>query len=646
MTTEQQLPTQHGPYTKFFNAGLTPDPILTVSEWADRHRILAPVSSAEPGFWRTSRTPYLRDIMDDLSVISPVETVVLQKGAQVGGTEAINNFIGYVIDQAPGPMLMVLPRVEDAIKNSKIRIQPLIDSCPRLKEKVKEARAKDSGNTLRQKDFPGGTLVLTGANSPAGLRSMPCRYLGLDEVDGYPGDVGGEGDPIVLAKARTRTFSKRKIVLISTPTIQGRSRIELAYEDSDRRKYFVPCPQCGHMQWLRWPQIKWDKDNPLGAWYECEDCNGKIQNWQKTTMLERGEWRATNLDHKDPKIKGYHLSSLYSPVGWFSWGEAAVDWTKSQASKEMLRGFINTVLGETWADKGEAPDWKRLYERREDYKTNTIPRRVVMLTCGVDIQKDRIECEILGLCRHKITYSIDYRVFMGNTETLNSEPWRALAETLHEVWTTENGLDMPIKLMAVDSGYNTSTVYSWVKQFSPTKVIAIKGFENQNTTVAQPKAVEVTLRGKKLRRGLKLFPVGVNIIKAQVYGWLKQNTPDEGEPEPHGFCYFPMYAEEYFKQLTAEELVVKIIKGYKKFEWVNTYGRNEGLDCRVYAMAAAIFCGLDRYKDKHWTKLEDEFGVTASPNNETKKEGKEKDFKYNEKTQKKSTIKRRKSTFW
>ncbi len=635
-----------GTYTKFFKTGLTPDPILTVSEWADRHRILAQVSSAEPGFWRTSRTPYLREIMDNLSVISPVETVVFMKGAQVGGTEAINNFIGYIIDQAPGPTLMVLPRVEDAIKNSKIRIQPLIDACPRLKEKVKDARAKDSGNTLRQKDFPGGTLVLTGANSPAGLRSMPCRFLGLDEVDGMPGDVGGEGDPIVLAKARTRTFSKRKIVLVSTPTIQGRSRIELAYENSDQRRYFVPCPKCDHMQWLRWAQIKWDTDDELNAWYECEECACKIQNWQKTTMLERGEWRITNPDHKDPKVRGYHLSSLYSPVGWFSWGEAAVDWVRSQVSKEMLRGFMNTVLGETWADKGEAPDWKRLYERRESYTPNEIPDKVVMLTAGVDIQKDRIEVEILGLCRDKISYSIDYRVFMGPTETLNSEPWRALAEVLHETWVRPNDLEMPLKLMAIDSGYHTQIVYSWVKQFSPTKVIAIKGFENQNTAVAQPRAVEVTMRGKKLKRGLKLFPVGVNIIKAQIYGWLKQSAPDEGQPEPHGYCHFPMYAEEYFKQLTAEELVVKIVKGYKKYEWVNTYGRNEGLDCRVYAMAAAIFCGVDRYRAQHWDKLEAEFQVTREKNNETNIEKNQKDFKNNEINHAKSRIRKRKSSIW
>lgn len=636
-------------YTDFFNEGLRPDPILTVSEWADAHRILSQVASAEPGFWRTSRTPYLKDIMDDLSVTSSVETVVFKKGSQVGGTECANNFIGYIIDHAPGPIMSVMPRVEDANKNSKIRMQPLIDACPRLRDKVKDPRAKDSGNTLRQKDFPGGTLIMTGSNSAAGLRSVPVRYLILDEVDAYPGDVEGEGDPIVLAKARTRTFSKRKIFIISTPTIEGRSRIQTSYDDSDQRKFFVPCPHCSHMQWLRWAQIKWDDGEETKAWYQCESCEKKIENWQKTKMLDGGEWRPTNDKHKDPKIKGYHLSSLYSPVGWFSWGEAALEWVKAKASKEMLRGFINTVLGETWADKGEAPDWKRIYERRENYKTNEIPNRVVMLTAGVDIQKDRIEVEIVGFQRDKITHSIDYRVFMGNTETLNSEPWRALAETLHEIWVTPNDLELPIKLMAVDSGYQTQTVYSWVKQFSPTKVIAIKGFDQQNTAVAQPKAVEVTMRGKKLKRGLKLFPVGVNILKAQLYGWLKQTTPDEGMPEPHGFCHFPMYAEEYFKQLTAEELVIKIVKGYKKYEWVNMYGRNEALDCRVYAMAAAIFCGLDRFKDAHWTKLEQEFGVTTIKKNETKTEENKEKLKDNAKIQKKSTIKRvnrKSSSIW
>jgi Bacteriophage tail assembly protein len=267
--------------------GLTPDPPLTVSEWAERYRMLGTRESAEPGRWRNARTPYLREIMDCLSPTSPVERVVLMKGAQVGGTELGLNWVGYAIHHAPGPMMIVWPTTEMAQRNSKHRIDPLIEESPVLKDIIAPPRSRDSGNTVLMKEFRGGVLVMTGANSAVGLRSMPVRYLFLDEVDAYPLDVDGEGDAIHLAEARTRTFARRKILLVSTPTLSGASIIEREYEASDQRRYFVPCPHCSHRQWLRFERLRWDRGQPETAAYLCEECEAPIAEHHKPRMLER-----------------------------------------------------------------------------------------------------------------------------------------------------------------------------------------------------------------------------------------------------------------------------------------------------------------------------------------------------------------------
>jgi len=336
-------------------AGLRPDPLLTVSEWADEYRILSTRASAEPGPWRTSRTPYLKAIMDCLSPSSPVERVVFMKGAQVGATECGNNWIGYVVHQAPGPMMAVQPTVEMAKRNSKQRVDPLIEESDILRKLVRDPRSRDSGNTILSKEFPGGVLVMTGANSAVGLRSMAARYLFLDEVDGYPGDVEGEGDPVNLALARTRTFARRKVFMASTPKITGLSRIETAFEDSDQRRFWVPCPHCNQHQTLKFAQLKWPKGKPDEAVYICEHCGAAIENHHKHWMLPRGEWRAGA--NGDGKTAGFHLSSLYSPVGWFSWAAAAKMFEEAQKNPSLLQVFVNTVLGETWAQRGDAPDW-------------------------------------------------------------------------------------------------------------------------------------------------------------------------------------------------------------------------------------------------------------------------------------------------
>lgn len=597
-------------YNTAFWEGMRPDPLLTVSQWADRYRILSQKASAEPGRWDTERTPYLREIMDVLSPMSTVEEVHFMKGAQVGGTECGNNWIGYVIDWAPGPMMGVQPTVDLAKRNSKQRIQPLIEECPRLSEKVKASKSRDSGNTILEKDFPGGRLVLTGANSAVGLRSMPARYLFLDEVDGYPGDVDGEGEPTALAKARTRTFKRnKKIFNCSTPTFAGRSRIESGYDNSDRRKYHVPCPHCAHTQHLKWSQLHYEifknavgKDEPRDVHYVCESCSGRIEEYHKTWMLKNGRWVAEFPGVRGGKVAGFHLNSMYSPLGWFSWADAVQQWLDAQGKPEELRGFINTVLGETWKDKGDAPEWQRLYERREEYQQGTLPStEIYYLTAGVDVQAKRIEYEVVGWGKDKQSWSVEYGIIEGDTST--EAPWNELAPLLQRTWTHTKGYTLPLRFMAVDSGFNTQVVYNWVRKQPLTQVMAVKGMPDGALLLSQPSSVDVRQDGRKIKRGLRLWPVGVGVAKTELYGWLKLDAPLDGQPFLAGYCHFPQYGDEYFKQLTAEQLVVRIVKGQRRYTWEKTRDRNEALDCRVYARAAAARGGLDRNTDEQWEDL-------------------------------------------
>lgn len=587
----------------FFDA-LKPDKIMPVSEWADSYRYLAPTASAEPGRWRTSRTPYLKEIMNHLSAHSPTQEVVFMKGAQVGATEAGNNWVGYVMDVAPGPMLMVMPTDDTVKRNSKIRIAPMIEATPKLRDKVAAAKSRDGDNTTFTKSFPGGVLVMTGANSAVGLRSLPIRYLMLDEVDGYPEDLAGEGSPIELARARTRTFSRRKVFIISTPTVDGSSAIQREFETTDQRRYHVPCPHCGAMQWLKWERIRWEHGDPDSARYVCEHCEENIDERHKTVMLEGGKWVASAPENGTEKKVGYHISSLYSPLGWYSWADAVRDFVAAKNDANKTKAFVNTVLGECYTEKGEAPPWESVYNKRETYKINAPSEDVVFLTAGVDVQKDRLEVEIVGWCKGKRTYSIDYRVLLG--ETNDKAVWDKLAEIVGETWTREDGAEMQLRLMAVDTGYNTSEVYNFCRRFDVTKVIPVKGSDSLGVIVAQPRALDVSRSGKKIGR-MKVWSVGVSMLKTELYGWLRLEKDEDGTP-PNGYCHFPQYEPTYFRGITAEQLEFKLLRGFRKYQWVKKYERNEPLDLRVYARAAASVVGIDRMTDEQMQKMSESYG--------------------------------------
>jgi len=520
-------------------------------------------------------------------------------------TEMGNNWIGYVMDYAPGPMLVVQPTVEMAKKFSKQRLEPLVDETPRIKEKIATKKSKDSDNTLMSKSFPGGTLFLTGANSSAGLASMPAKDLMLDEVDRYPADVNGEGDPSKLAKKRQATFSRRKTLEISTPTEDTTSRITASFETTDKRYYYIPCPHCDHAQTLVWEQVRWKNDSHVGAWYECIECEEKIEEWQKTKMLEKGEWVAT-AEAIDPKVRGYHLNALYSPVGWYSWADCVKDYLEALGDQKLMKVFVNTVQGLSFKDMLEQPDYKRLWERSRSpsYKFGTVPRETCFLTAGVDLQRDRIELEIVGWAKNHVSYSIDYIVLDGSTD--QPQVWAQLFDVLNRVYPCQDDPTRGYKIAktAIDTGFNTQTAYNWIRKTKTLKLMAIKGRDERDTAVSIPKPVDIKIKGRGvIKRGLNLSILGVNMLKEELYGWLVSDVPGENDPIPRGYCNFLPYGEEYFKMLTAEAVETSIVGAKEVRKWKKLYDRNEALDCRIYARAASISLGSDRFRDSNWDSM-------------------------------------------
>ena len=609
--------------------GMRPDPDLTVSEWADKHRKLSSRASAEPGQYRTARTPYLRGIMDALSPRHPAQRISFMKAAQVGATEAGNNWIGFVIHHAPGPMLAVLPTVEMAKRTSRGRIDPLIEDSPALKERVQPARSRDAGNSMLSKEFPGGILVLTGANSATGLRSMPARYVFLDEVDAYPASADEEGDPVTLAEARTTTFAhRRKVFMVSTPTIRGLSRIEREFEASDQRRYFVPCPHCGRMQWLQFERLRWAKGRPETATYTCEGCEKPIAEHHKTEMLARGDWRATAVS-ANPHAIGFHLSALYSPIGWKSWEQIARDWLAAQGSDEMLRAARNTLLGETWVESGEAPDWQRLADRRIAFPAQ-IPAGGLFLTAGADVQKDRIEVDVWAWGRGLESWLVDHIVLPGGPD--DPACWDKLTALLGQTWTHQNGAIMTLAKLAIDTGYESAAVYAWARKQGIAQVAPVKGLEgfNRATPVSGPTFVDANVNGKKLKRGARLWTVATATFKAETYRYLRIERPSDedralGVAPAAGTIHLPDWADsEWLKQLVAEQLVtIRDRRGYARQEWQKLRERNEALDTRVYARAAVWILGADRFDERMWRQLEKQAGVEtalgSAPNPEPEK---------------------------
>ena len=570
-----------------FMDGLRPEQPLTVSEWADKHRRLSSKASAEPGPWRTNRTPYLKEPMDCLSTTSTVQRVVMMFAAQTGKTECGSNWLGYVIAHAPGPMLLVQPTVEMAKRLSKQRLESLISETPCLSERIAPSRSRDSGNTMFSKEFAGGMMLLTGSNSAVGLRSTPCRYIFCDEIDAFPADVDGEGDPVSLAEKRATTFARRKILLTSTPTVKDFSRIEAEYERSDQRRFYVPCPCCDAMQWLKWPQLKWEKNDPATAAYECEVCRERFAEIHKPAMLRRGEWRATASS--DGKTAGFQLSGLYSPLGWLSWADMVDDFLRAKTDAPMLKSFVNTRLAETWEeDFASKVSADVLLERCEPYKAGVLPDGALAVTIGVDVQGgggsagDRLAVSVWAWGRDEEGWLIDHQEIHG--DPCRPEVWKQLDLLVLHDWEHVSGGKLRADVVAIDSGgHATAEVYQYARERAGAGVIAIKGQSQRGKPpIGKASKVDINAQGRTLKRGAAVFPVGGDTVKTTLFGRLKHN-----ERGPGYLHFHAQTGAEYFEQLTAEKQALRYVKGFPVREWVKKpSARNEALDCLVYAYAA------------------------------------------------------------
>ena len=557
---------------RYFLDGLKPPPRLTVDQWADQNRYLTTKSSGEPGRWRTSRTPFLKEIMYELSPASRAEIVIFMKGSQIGATEAGINWFLSLMDLTPAPLLHVQPTVDLCKRWSKQRFGPAISDCPRLNDRVFDNKSRDKGNTILQKDFPGGTLIITGANSAAGLRQMPICYLHADEVDGWPLDADGEGDPLELARRRITNFARRKQYITSTPTVAGMSRIEVEFKESDQRYYFVPCPFCNWYQTIMWSKnIKFDNHDPKTVRMICENCAAEIYEYHKTEMLAGGRWRKQN---KKSDIPGFHLSSLYAPVGWYSWKSAVADHLKALGDPLRRKVWVNTVLAELWDEEVIATvDHHWLMERQEDYDAE-VPEGALVLTAGVDTQDDRLEITVIGMGVDYETWTIGHHVLIGDPE--QNQVWDDLDLFLEKEYTHENESKMKVAATCIDAmGHHTDRVYDYCRPRFVKRIFAIQG-------IYGPGRPLIVRYSKIKNKNVYLFRVSSDSGKELLYTRLKIK-----EPGP-GYYHFPKSLnEDYFKQLTSEKRIPRRGRGLPKLEWVLPPGkRNETLDCNVYALAA------------------------------------------------------------
>lgn len=629
-----------------FAAGVKPTAALTVSQWAHSERILSSKEGDEPGPWRNDRTPYLCEIMDCLSVTHPATDVVFKKSSQIGGTECGHNWIGYIITQAPGATMYVLPSSDTSARTSKQRLAAMIEETPTIGARIKSARSRDSGNTTRMKEFPGGVLVLASSKSAAELKSMPVRYLYADEIDEYPDDLDGQGDALALAERRTGGRGRTKRFKTSTPTVAGRSRIDRLFKSSDQRFYFMPCPLCEHMQRLQWSSMRWDvrtelaytcrscglvsdaegvehgphscpgcfaqgeaneqtlvatsTSTVLDVWAECEVCNGRIEEHHKPAMLLAGRWIAMNPGPRRPV--GFSLNALYSPLGWYSWMQAVEEYLASEGKPSLRKVWTNTVLGEPYEDSFEQPQAAALQQRSDtSYLIRTVPAGAVFLTAGVDVQSNRLEVKVLAWGRGEESWLVDYQVLHGDPTMLEGPGtvWAQLDALLERKYPHVNGNGLLIAATAVDTGYCTHTVYEYCRRRAARHVFAIKGSSQSGKAIlGAPTKVDVDYQGRKIPEGVKLWPIGTDTGKELIYRRLNIEVPGPG------YMHWPMgLPVEYFQGLTAEKLKRVTNKaGYVVTRWEKEgTQRNEPLDLQLYAYAAALYAGIQRV---NWDNLE------------------------------------------
>jgi len=504
-----------------------------------------------------------------------VKEIVMMAGAQLGKSEILLNIIGMHIDLDPCPILMLQPTLEMAQSFSKDRIaNGLLRSTPCLQGKFKDARSRDANNTTMHKVFTGGgSLTLTGANSPAGLASRPIRVVLADEVDRMPASAGSEGNPIQLARKRTATFFNRKIVSVSTPTNKNASAIEDAYELTDKRRFYVPCKHCDHKQTLRWANVRWFDDDPETAGYFCEECGALWNDAERRWSINKGEWIA---EEAFKGIAGFHISGLYSP--WAPLSDIVKEFLAVKKNPEQLRVFVNTVLAETYEEEGEKLDNFELAERREPMPN--VPENVAFATCGVDVQDDRLEATTIFWSKDDECYVYSHDVIPGDPST--PQLWKDLESILFRTFVTEDGREIGVRASAVDSGgHFTNNVYKFCKRHYGRRVFAIKGQGGEGVPIAGRPSKNNTVK-------CPLFRVGVDATKDLLFARMRVREPGAG------YIHFSdELPDHYFEQLTAEKVVTRFVRGYKKRVFVKIRPRNEALDCFCYAIAALSILNTD-----------------------------------------------------
>ena len=569
-------------------SALIPDD-MTVSQWADKYRRLSPESTAAPGPWRTKKTPYLRDVMDAFTD-PKVHHIVMVAASQVGKSEAMNNIIGYIIDQDPGSILMIEPTNGDAREYSKLRIAPMIRDSKVLRNKVAKTLRGDTGNTILQKAYPGGILTMCGSTEAHALASKPIRYVLGDERDRWAVEAGKEGDPWKLAMARQRTFYNAKSYECSTPTIKGYSPIEKAFNEGTRERWSSKCPHCGEYHNIRWQDIRYTFDTLTvdheetyivnDVYYVCPGCGGI--SYEHDMKRAHAKWIAENPEAKKNGIRSFWLNAFCSP--WVSWEKIVSEYLGARKDTSKLKVVYNTLFGELWEERGGLANEDDYLARREEYKAD-LPDGVLVLTCGVDVQDDRLEYEVVGWGIRKENWGIRRGVLMGRPDT--PEPWSARDEIITRVYRYESGKGLRISMTFVDDGghFTQETRLECAKRFGM-RVFDCKGYGGDGRPyTSPPKKVKIVIRGKTLGECFQ-FQLGVDAGKQMIMDGLKIQTPGPR------FCHFPLnpecgYEHRFFVGLLSEHLVYK---EHNKNPWVwekiPGHERNEALDCRNYAMAA------------------------------------------------------------
>lgn len=572
--------------------GIRPEPPVAVAVWAERHRRVPAETSQFPGRWSNTTAPYLTEIMNTCGPDHPAERVVIKKSAQIGYSEALTNVLGALIDTAPGPAMVIHPTVDAAKNWATEKLDATIKATRRLRDKIVEQVSRDgAGSTTKRKRFPGGFLIITGANSTRELRQRSVRYLIKDDWSDWPLEIDDQGDPDAMAEARTIGFQSSgnvKIIEGSTPTNAATCRVSRSYDASDRRIYLVPCPHCGHEQELRFfadengaGGLRWDDDDPLTTRYVCEACGALIAENQKRRMIEAGRWHATMSG--PGRYPGFSINSLYSP--FTTWARVVERYIKAKDETAKLKVWTNLDLGQPWKERGDAPLAKDIQERAEDYPPGVVPPGALIVTIGCDVQKTGIYYEVIAWGPRRETWSIGADFLEGETGDADSSAWKALDALRETRWKIAGGGEITADMLAIDANFNTDRVCDWVR--GRPFVMAVRGVEGWDKPVfGRAAKTDVTWRGERKKRSARIHPVYVWNLKQQFYADLKK-MPEAGSPElPSGFCHFPTaYPAGFFTQLTADYLREVERRGRRVLAWTNT-GANHFHDCRIYAMAA------------------------------------------------------------